>query len=574
MCQLTKGYNMSNLLEEITEMSLVLRDTTFKNILRDYQIYKIKGNSYHIYQRQGQRHKPKVYLKPGYYIGFHIPYGQEFDVQILKCYLPVMGVTYKGDYTWMCPLEPWVAKVLSYYLEEVIEIKELLDYKAINTDVNTNPVLSGFPHPPMPHQIKILKKIFNMLKNGEKGLLAVDAPVGSGKTLVAMALTFLKFLEKDGTIRPPSFLYITKKSLIGQVKHQFGTHALYVPDVYNYEAYKHFVEKNYDIVCFDEALKCANPNTITLAIPATSVARKAQVVLAMTGTCFSAQKLGQTPWIRLAGGHVPREKPNIQWLFGAELEYKDWSKKNEEKRRTEIKVKKWNMEKFAKMVPDNFMYISEEMAALSLPEKQYEILWAEPNPKIKKIAQGIYTQRGNEKIVKQVQMATQRFIRRDSGKPKDTKYTGKDKIIVDFVDANSNVPIVIATSNPIYLEHLVQKVLKKYNPAFVSSTIGNTLSEFQNGKTDVIVISANMAEGFNLQRSSIMLIAGNSFSPAMRLQLEGRIYRKGQTKRCIFFDIVTKSSLDYNLIQSLKKYKEETEEYIKAMLARELGKLC
>ncbi len=63
-------------------------------------------------------------------------------------------------------------------------------------------------------------------------------------------------------------------------------------------------------------------------------------------------------------------------------------------------------------------------------------------------------------------------------------------------------------------------------------------------------------EGIDLIEASTMIFYSNSFSPIDRLQCEGRIYRKGQTKKCLFIDLVLENTIDEIVAQKVDDRKE------------------
>ncbi len=79
-----------------------------------------------------------------------------------------------------------------------------------------------------------------------------------------------------------------------------------------------------------------------------------------------------------------------------------------------------------------------------------------------------------------------------------------------------------------------------------------TIDGFKNGEYDVMVANIKViSKGFNLQNSNTMLYYSNTFSLEDRLQSEGRIYRIGQTKPCLYTDYINKGTVDEKVVNTL-----------------------
>ena len=70
-------------------------------------------------------------------------------------------------------------------------------------------------------------------------------------------------------------------------------------------------------------------------------------------------------------------------------------------------------------------------------------------------------------------------------------------------------------------------------------------------------------EGLNLQMANTMIFFNSGMiGTILREQSEGRIYRAGQKKKCLYLDIVMEGSVDEVLYNSLKK----NTDYVKDLL--------
>jgi SNF2 family DNA or RNA helicase len=97
-----------------------------------------------------------------------------------------------------------------------------------------------------------------------------------------------------------------------------------------------------------------------------------------------------------------------------------------------------------------------------------------------------------------------------------------------------------------------------------------TIEEFKDGKYQVMVANGSVLKfGFNLQNSHSIMFYGNTFSLETRLQTEGRIFRLGQTKTCLYTDYINADSIDEKIVSALK-LKRNLLDYIRAADIKEI----
>ena len=97
-----------------------------------------------------------------------------------------------------------------------------------------------------------------------------------------------------------------------------------------------------------------------------------------------------------------------------------------------------------------------------------------------------------------------------------------------------------------------------------------TIEGFQRGDYDCIVANIRvLAKGFNLQCARYMFFYSNTFSLEDRIQVEARIYRAGQTQKCIYIDYLTDATIDLKIYAALKQ-KRNLYEYIKDTSVKEM----
>ena len=81
-------------------------------------------------------------------------------------------------------------------------------------------------------------------------------------------------------------------------------------------------------------------------------------------------------------------------------------------------------------------------------------------------------------------------------------------------------------------------------------------------------------EGINLYEAATIIFYSNDFSHAHRVQAEGRIYRLGQTQKCLYIDIIALNdydSIDIHILDALKNKRQMAEvilDYIRGRKAK------
>jgi len=81
-----------------------------------------------------------------------------------------------------------------------------------------------------------------------------------------------------------------------------------------------------------------------------------------------------------------------------------------------------------------------------------------------------------------------------------------------------------------------------------------TVEEFKEGKYDIMVANIRcISRGFNLQNACQMFFYSNTFSLEDRLQTEGRIFRIGQSKTCVYTDYINEGTIDLKVVGALRQ---------------------
>jgi len=134
------------------------------------------------------------------------------------------------------------------------------------------------------------------------------------------------------------------------------------------------------------------------------------------------------------------------------------------------------------------------------------------------------------------------------------------KTLIDTVEGK-----VIIYHQFIHEYILISEMLKKQKINF-SALNGKTkdkeseINKFKSTSCNVLLAHPKSGgEGLNLQCAQTIIFFSNGFiGNILREQAEGRIHRAGQTKSCLYIDIVAKDTIDEILFDSLKNKKQYT----------------
>lgn len=90
----------------------------------------------------------------------------------------------------------------------------------------------------------------------------------------------------------------------------------------------------------------------------------------------------------------------------------------------------------------------------------------------------------------------------------------------------------------------------------------SALKRFRKGDARILVASEAIAFGMNLQAASVIVIYESPLSPITRRQLEKRIHRHGQKRRCYIYDLIIKGSVEEAILGALKSGRDLFEELV------------
>lgn len=470
-----------------------------------------------------------------------------------------------GRFTWLVPCEEWIVKLL-YDQTFQYAINPLPWWRIENKIKMTGIKLRSW-------QEKFLLEAIKYISNNQAFRRGLIVGLGGGKTLIALLLSCLGQTENDT-------IYVAPKHLHSTIKAECTKWGFQAPFITTPESCKKIENPNFTVGILDECLSCKNPKAQRTK-EVTRVLKNTPVVIAMTGTPLSAEHALDLRWMRVLGTVVPEKEKNWMYLWGVNPHHKDLStlgvttRLNHKGEQVKpLVVDSWDMGKLNSWVAKDLYTVDISEILAEIPEATYEKVFL-PTPKLfRSILRGLATEKSTSKRLTQARSCTAGFIYNDEGKAIWLeKNPVKIRWIKNFLENNPDEPVVIFSHWTAEVDRL-RVDLKDYDPAFVKEQgSSDEVSRFVEGKTNVLICSASLTEGMNLQRARIAIFLSNATNPTKRIQAEGRLFRPGQQRGVVFYDLLCRGTLDLKALELLKSHLSENDAFIRAALIEELKKL-
>ncbi len=491
-------------------------------------------------------------IPSGKYLAFNC---SSQDATELKKYIDIVCASSPYHrFVRLTPDEPWTRKFFGLPIQE----KKLEK----NPDMLPFYKLSEIIPKLLPWQKDILREMAITLKSGKPFRTGLTVGLGGGKTLLALSICQLGLA-----------LYIAPKHLHTTIRDEAEKWNLRCPEISTPEGTKKLQENNYEIIIVDECLSVKNPDA-QRSVSVDALAEKAFIVIAMTGTPLSAKRGKDIRWIRVCEKLVPKEEFRMDYAFGINPRKAPIAGKTKIDREGNevplevLVVDSYDTEKIARVISKHYIVKSIDDILAQLPPKQEQRIYFERPKFFRSIKDGLMTNSTKHKAIAQALACTSGFIYMDDDSVKwIEKKPQKIEWIKNFIEENPEEPIVIISHWQAEKDRLL-KELAEYSPATEDDT-----KRFTDEETNILVLSASAAEGLNLQRSRIQIFCSNSTNPVKRTQAEGRLWRQGQNKSVVIYDLLCKDTLDEVHLDLLKKHAEVSEELVEKLLEEELKKI-
>ena len=137
----------------------------------------------------------------------------------------------------------------------------------------------------------------------------------------------------------------------------------------------------------------------------------------------------------------------------------------------------------------------------------------------------------------------------------------------DLIEGANGKPVLIAY----WYNHDLERIKKKFNVREIKTS--KDIKDWNNGDISVAVIHpASAGHGLNLQSGGSTLIwFGLTWSLELYQQTNARLWRQGQNETVVIHHIVTKGTIDEDVMRALKRKEKTQSDLINAVKAN-LGK--
>jgi len=134
----------------------------------------------------------------------------------------------------------------------------------------------------------------------------------------------------------------------------------------------------------------------------------------------------------------------------------------------------------------------------------------------------------------------------------------------DLIEATNGKPVLIAY----WYKHDLERIKERFNVREILND--QDIRDWNNGKIDVAVIHpASAGHGLNLQQGgSTMIWFGLTWSLELYEQANARLYRQGQNETVVIHHIITKGTIDEDVMLALKRKEKMQSALIDAVKAR------
>lgn len=342
---------------------------------------------------------------------------------------------------------------------------------------------------------------------------------------------------------------------------------------------KCLLEKNWDLIIFDEAHRVKNVKAKRTKV-AQKLARNAKKILLLTGTpCYNRPDDLYSLFSLCSPGRFPQKKEFVdRYLKVRKLKFKTKTGKQIEVEKV-VGIK--DLYTFRLETRDLLIRREVEEVLKDLPKKRVVNIWVDLEEEQKKL----YKEAEDYAILKLKEetldltnalvlfnrlkaLAISPYLLEES---KDYEYSPKVDALIDlFEDAEEKIVVVTKFKRAV---KLTQKILQKRGIETYTLTGEDKvkdrllkLRDFERNREPSILVGTIdcLSEGINLQYAThIICFLDLDFSPSKNEQQEDRIRRLGQVKKPLIVRILSKAPIDVYTLVLLKEKKSLADEILK-----------
>lgn len=137
----------------------------------------------------------------------------------------------------------------------------------------------------------------------------------------------------------------------------------------------------------------------------------------------------------------------------------------------------------------------------------------------------------------------------------------KDAALTDLLNGTDDAVVIFCNYRAtIDRVESVAKKAGRHPLVFDGRSKGPTWKDFQNGKGDVLICQYQSGgTGLDLYRSHITILYEPTYSSLLLTQSLARTYRKGQTKRCLYYFLITEKTVEARAWRTVRSGMDITE---------------
>lgn len=330
---------------------------------------------------------------------------------------------------------------------------------------------------------------------------------------------------------------------------------------------KEFLTYSYDIIIFDEAHKIKS-GTAKISKAMKIQTFRAKYVLSMTGTPV-ANNLIDIYYI-FQNSNVNIFNPTYSKFVD---EYFDWSLMGNNYGRKYIKIlgiKKGMDDKFKELMKQK-AYVKRQDECLDLPGKQVQIIkipgmvdktYKELKDSVLIIDDKETTLNILEKLSK-LHQAANGFVYDENKEARILKtLNNKIKVFNDLVEntLEGNDQIIVVYNFQADKKNIIDNLKYEYT---------DDIEEFKRDKSKrILLLQMQNCEAANLQFCKIMIYYSYDWSYLHYNQMNGRIYRMGQTQKVMYYMLVSERTIEEQILKTLE-YKKSVDDFVKDVLKKD-----
>ena len=321
------------------------------------------------------------------------------------------------------------------------------------------------------------------------------------------------------------------------------------------------VDKYWSIFVVDEAHQCSAHDSIQTKV-AIMLAKLSDRVISMSGTYLHGGK-GRPAYYKLYG--------EVQVVTKGQA-FKNWS---EFSKRAVTSVDKWFKpldydEPYCKRLMEDHSIVCRLEDCVDMPPKvEQEVKCPLAERKIYNdlakgdiLKYGLDIQNSGGQYTKMLQICSG-SMKVNETSTMDLK-TSKDDALADILNGTDR-PVVVFCNYRASIDHAA-KVARKAGRkvvVFDGRSKTETWKDFQTGKADCIVCQYQSGGvGLNLQVSNIEVLYEPCYSALLLTQAKGRVFRTGQTNKCIYYYLYTPNTIEKKVWDTVRAGKDVTDKLL------------